>query len=128
MPTQIKALLKPMIVYSSDGITDPNSGSVKYYTEVTPSVCYVTIPSIIEVAPSINSDPYVNEGTPIPYITTNASAIRPFADGGYPAYYWTRSPSIGYQHYVYAIHGQHGWVQAAGLATNYWGVLVEISF
>lgn len=127
MPTQIKSLLKQVIVYSNDGITNTSVIPNQYYTEVTPSNCYITIPAIIEVDSSQNSEPYNSEGTPISYLTSNDSRKRAF-DGGDNNAYWLRSPSIGWANYVYRVD-ENGQIQSVtNAAADSLGVLIEISF
>ena len=117
MPTQIKELLKKVIVYSSIG----NMSS-----ELSSSNCYITIPSAIEVDPTMNSEPYNSEGTSISYLSTNESRKRAF-DGGDYAEYWLRSPNINYANYIYRV-GADGQMQGITNATTNLGVLIEISF
>ena len=122
MPTQIKSLMKQVIVYSSDGI----GGAPNYYTEVTPSNCYITIPALIELDPSRTSEPYNSEGASISYLTTNDSRKRAFSNGDYSAY-WTRTPTSGYQNYVWRVESD-GRTEPITNTTNSLGVLIEISF
>lgn len=117
MPTQIKALIKQVIVYSSVG---------KQSTELSSSNCYITIPAVIEVDSTINSEPYNSEGTAISYMTTNNSRKRAF-DGGNNNAYWLRSPNVSYENYVYRVD-DNGIVQGITVATNSLGVLIELSF
>ena len=122
MPTQIKLLLKKVIVYSGDGIGNSNP----YYTEVTPSDCYITIPALIEVDPSRNSEPYNSEGTSISYMSTNDARKRAFDGGDYNAY-WLRTPAIGYPNYIWRVESD-GRTELITNATTSLGVLIEISF
>ena len=117
MPTQIKALLKNVIVYSSVG---------QMSTELSSSNCYITIPALIEVDPTQTSEPYNSEGTSIPYLSTNESRKRAFDGGDYNAY-WTRTPNHGYANYIWRVEAD-GQTQGITNATNELGVLVEISF
>ena len=117
MPTQIKALLKQVIVYSSVG----NMSS-----ELSSSNCYITIPAAIEVDPTLNTEPYNSEGTAISYLSTNESRKRAF-DGGNYAEYWLRSPNVSYANYVYRV-GADGQMQGITNASSNMGVLIEISF
>ena len=118
MPTQIKSLLKQVVVYSSIG---------KNSTELSSSNCYITIPALIEVDPTKTSEPYNSEGTPISYLNTNDSRKRAFNDGNYTEY-WLRSPSIGWSDYIYRVDA-NGVVQPiTNASTNPLGVLIEISF
>ena len=126
MPTQIKALLKKVIVYSNDGLTNTNVTPNQYYTEVTPSDCYITIPAIIELDSAMNSEPYNSEGVAISYLNTNDSRKRSFDGGDYHAY-WTRTPSINWENYIYRVEST-GQPEAITNATTELGVLIEISF
>ena len=122
MPTQIKSLLKQVIVYSNDGIGD----SEPYYTEVTPSNCYITIPALIEVDPTRTSEPYNSEGTSISYLNTNDSRKRAFDGGDYNAY-WLRTPTAGYTNYIWRVESG-GNTEPITNAMTKLGVLIEISF
>ena len=121
MPTQIKELIKQVIVYSSVG----NSS-----TELSSSDCYITIPAAIEVDSTMSYEPYNSEGIAISYLTTNNSRKRAFDNGSYNAY-WLRSPNYSeqnqYMNYVYRVD-ENGQVQGITNATNNLGVLIEISF
>ena len=131
MPTLIKQLLKQVIVYSNDGIEDDTVTPKKYYTEVTSSNCYITIPALIEVDPTKTSEPYNSEGTAISYITTNDSRKRAFNGGDYYDY-WLRSPS-NYSNYVWRVGDGKNSDELGGTypvtgANTELGVLIEISF
>ena len=126
MPTQIKSLLKQVIVYSNDGIENKSVTPVEYYTEVTPSNCYITIPAIIEVDPTMTSEPYNNEGSSISYLSTDDSRKRAF-DGGDFNSYWLRSPSASFSNYVWRVDFD-GDAEEITQASNNLGVLIEISF
>ena len=117
MPTQIKALMKQVIVYSSIGNKS---------TEVESSDCYITIPALIEVEATVSTEPYVNEGTSISYLTTNDSRKRSYVNGDYGDY-WLRSPNASYDNYVYRVDS-NGSIQGITVASNNLGVLIEISF
>lgn len=123
MPTQIKQLLKQVIVYSNDGIT---SSDGSFYTEVTSSNCYITIPALIEVDSSQTSEPYNSEGTVISYMSNNTARKRAFDGGDYNAY-WLRSPNTGYANYIWRVD-ENGQTQGITNATTSLGVLIEISF
>ena len=116
--------MKQVIVYSNDGIATSN----QYYTEVTPSNCYITIPSIIEVDSSQNAEPYNSEGTSISYMSTNNARRRTFDGGDYNGY-WLRSPAVHstWANYVWCVE-TNGEVQPITNASNELGVLIEISF
>lgn len=117
MPTQIKALLKKVIVYSSIG----NNSN-----ELSSSDCYITIPSVIEVDSYQSAEPYNSEGTAISYMNTNESRKRAFDNGEYNAY-WLRSPSTGWANYIWRVEAT-GETQPITNAQTNLGVLIEISF
>ena len=117
MPTQIKSLLKKVKVPSSIGNKS---------TEVETSDCYITIPSLIEVNPTMTIEPYVNEGTSISYLTTNESRKRAYDSGDYDAY-WLRSPNVSYTNYVWCINND-GSPYAYNIPYNEAAILIEISF
>jgi hypothetical protein len=117
MPSQIRELMKNVIVYSSVG---------QMSSELSSSNCYITIPALIEVDPSQTSEPYNSEGKSIEYMTTNTSRKRAFDGGDYNAY-WTRSPNIGYANYVWRVD-ENGATQGITNASTQLGVLIEISF
>ena len=123
MPSQIRALLKRVIVYSNDGI---DNSSVPHYQEVTSSNCYITIPALIEVDSSQTSEPYNSEGTSISYMSNNTARKRSFDGGNYNAY-WTRSPNVGYTNYIWRVD-ENGQPQGITNASTSLGVLIEISF
>lgn len=126
MPTQIKSLLKQVIVYSNDGLTNTSVTPNQYYTEVVASNCYITIPSLIEVDPYQTSEPYNSEGAAISYLNTNDSRKRAFDGGTYNAY-WLRTPNVDYENYVWRVD-ESGYTQPITSATTSLGVLIEISF
>ena len=126
MPTQIKLLMKQVIVYSNDGITNTSVTPNQYYTEVVPSNCYITIPAIIEVDSSQNAEPYNSEGTAISYMSNNDARKRAFDGGDYNAY-WLRSPSTGWANYIWRVEPD-GSTQGITNAQTELGVLIEISF
>ena len=126
MPTQIKALLKQVIVYSNDGM---DNTTPPHYQEVTSSNCFITIPALIEVNPSETSEPYNSEGSAISYMNSNTARKRAF-DGGDYNEYWLRSPSVNHQNYIWRV-GSDGSVDSAKAITNATsnlGVLIEVSF
>lgn len=55
-----------------------------------------------EINYSMTTEPYIYEGTPIPYFTTNESRICTY-DGGNSHSYWLRSPNIAYSTYFYRV-------------------------
>lgn len=117
MPTQIRELLKKVIVYSSIG---------QMSTELSSSDCYITIPALVEVDPTQTAEPYNSEGTAISYLNTNDSRKRAFDGGDYYAY-WTRSPNAAYANYIWRVD-ENGATQGITSATTNNGVLIEISF
>ena len=117
MPTQIKALLKKVIVYSSVG---------QMSSELSSSDCYITIPALIEVDPTQTSEPYNSEGTSISYLSTNDSRKRSFDNGDYNAY-WLRTPNVGYANYIWRVEAD-GQTQGITNAQTALGVLIELSF
>ena len=117
MPTQIKGLLKKVIVYSSVG---------QMSTELSSSDCYITIPALIEVDPTQTSEPYNSEGISIPYLSTNDTRKRAFDGGDYNAY-WLRTPNVSYANYVWRVEAD-GQAQGITNTTTSLGVLIEISF
>ena len=117
MPTQIKALLKKVIVYSSVG---------QMSSELSSSDCYITIPALVEVDPTQTSEPYNSEGTSISYMVTNADRKRAFDGGDYNAY-WLRSPNVGYSNYIWRVEAD-GQTQGITNAQTALGVLIELSF
>ena len=117
IPTQIRELLKKVIVYSSVG---------QMSSELSSSDCYITIPAAIEVDSTMSSEPYNSEGTAISYMTTNDSRKRAFDGGDYNAY-WLRTPNISYANYIYRVD-ENGQMQGITNATTALGVLIEISF
>ena len=118
MPTQIKLLLKKVIVYSSIGNKS---------TELSSSDCYITVPALVEVSSGYTLEPYNSEGTAISYLHDNNSRKRAFDGGNYYAY-WTRSPNADYTNYVYRVD-ENGAIQGITQPnSNSLGVLIEISF
>lgn len=92
-PEKWKQLMKQVKVRSSIG----NKSN-----ETSTSDCYVFIPSIYEIDSRVATEPYASEGTPISHFTSNTSRICRNADGD-AVQYWTRSPSTGWDSYVYSI-------------------------
>ena len=139
IPIQIRYLLKPMIVWSNDGLgSRVVDGKTVYYTDVTSSICYITIPALVELhADYQNVTPYkdeMNNGQDgntwktISYINRNEDRIKTLNDG-VASIYWTRSPSADHSSsYVYCVEA-NGTVYAIGrYSYNSYGVLIEISF
>lgn len=117
MPTQIKSLMKQVVVYSSigDGLT-----------ELSHSNCYITIPALVEVQSSTSSDTYVAEGSPISYIINAETRKRAFESGEFKDY-WLRTPCVDYKAYVYRIDAS-GYPAPVTSPSASHGVLIEISF
>ena len=117
MPTQIKSLMKQVVVYSSigDGLT-----------ELSHSNCYITIPALVEVQSSTSSDTYVAEGSPISYIINAETRKRAFESGEFKDY-WLRTPCVDYKAYVYRVDAS-GYIAPVTSPSASHGVLIEISF
>lgn len=116
-PLQIRSIMKQVKIPSSVGNKS---------TEIDTSDCYITIPACIEVDPTMTNEPYINEGSSIPYLSTNASRKRAF-DGGDYGRYWLRSPNVLYDNYVYRVNedgSMYGFVIPYYTAA----ILIEISF
>lgn len=94
IPVQWKQLIKQVKISSSVGDQS---------TEVSTSNCYIAIPAIYELDGAMNFEPYSYEGSPVSYITSDATRLRKF-DGGKANAYWTRSPNASYQNYVWQIN------------------------
>ena len=92
-PEKWRQLMKQVKVRSSVG--DKSN-------ETSTSDCYIFIPSIYEIDASVATEPYASEGTPISHFTSSASRICYTPDGA-AVQYWTRSPSTGWNSYVYRI-------------------------
>ena len=119
MPDQMKLLLKKVTVSSSIG---------QQSKEISTSDCYITIPAVIEVSneQAYNVDPYINEGSTISYMISDAMRKRAY-DGGEYAPYWLRSPNADYSNnYVFRVDA-NGSVSGFSIASNKFGVLIEIS-
>ena len=93
-PEKWKQLIKQVKVKSSIG-----DGSA----EISNSDCYIFVPSISELNGTITGEPYTSEGTFISHFLNSPSRICYTLNGaGVP--YWTRSPSYGYNNYIYRIN------------------------
>jgi hypothetical protein len=88
-----KALMKQVKVKSSIG---DNSSAL------SSSDCYIFVPSVTELTPSITTEPYVSEGTTIRHFNLDTSRIC-YTFDGVAVQYWTRSPTMGYNQYVHRI-------------------------
>jgi hypothetical protein len=93
-PDKWKQLMKQVKVRSSIG----NKSN-----DISSSDCYIFIPSISELDPTMTSEPYASEGTIISHFSSNASRLC-YTPDGITAQYWTRSPSLGWDSYVYRIN------------------------
>ena len=93
VPIAYKQLIKQARINSSVG---------EQSMDISTSDCYIHIPSVYELDPSMTTEPYIYEGTPIPYFTTNESRICTY-DGGNSHSYWLRSPNIAYSTYFYRV-------------------------
>lgn len=129
IPTQIRSLVKPVIVMSSAGFNTDGT----YSNEVLPSDCYVTIPCLKDVDgimsnSIVKSEPYNSESfKSIEFFGTIESRKMAF-DGGDYQNYWLRSTSNirdGYVLYVSSTGTATGFTGANASNT---GVLIEISF
>ena len=116
IPSQVRSLLKQVKIPSSVGGMS---------TEVDTCDCYIALPAVIELDSTMTREPYINEGTAIPYMTTPESRMRAY-DGGDYASYWTRSPNDQYTSYVWQIN-EAG--KLYGYTSPYYdaGVLIEVS-
>jgi len=117
IPTQIRSLVKQCRVPASVGDKS---------TEIVTSDCYIAIPSVFEVDPTMSTEPYVNEGTTISYMTTNDARIRKYDDGT-AGNYWTRSANVAYSNYVFRVNAD-GSLYGYSSPNYEAGVLIEISF
>lgn len=93
LPDKWKQLIKQVKVKSSIG---------KQSLTVSSSDCYIFVPSIAELVPSMTQEPYASEGTIISHFSSNASRIC-YNPNGAAVQYWTRSPSLGWDSYVFRI-------------------------
>ena len=93
LPIGWQQLIKQVKVPSSAGGTS---------TDIVTADSYFFIPSAIEVDPTMTTEPYVNEGDSISFMTTNESRACTDLDGN-KTNYWTRSPFISYRNYFYSV-------------------------
>ena len=91
-PDSWKQLLKKVMVKSSIGTQS---------LEVSNSLCYIFVPAYAELM-STTVEPYISEGTLISHFANNDARICRTLDGTVVPY-WTRTPSLGYDSYVYRI-------------------------
>lgn len=71
-------------------------------SEIATSDCYFYIPSVAELSPAQNVEPYIYEGTIISFMTSNESRICNDQNGN-PSDYWTRSPNVQYGSYFWSV-------------------------
>ena len=106
-PTKWTQLMQQVKVKSSAG----NKSS-----DMINSDCYIFVPSISEVSPSVAGEPYASEGTLISHFAAKDSRIC-YAPDGTAVQYWTRSPNVTYDSYVYRIDA-NGDAQAVTLLST----------
>lgn len=115
-PSQWKALIKKVTVSSSVGSKS---------TDLSTSDCYITIPACIEVDPTMNTEPYIYEGSATSYMTTNDIRKRAYDGGDYDSY-WLRSPNIQYANYMYQVNAS-GELYGYNYPNAFAGVVIEFS-
>lgn len=93
LPDKWKQLIKQVKIKSSIG---------KQSLTVSSSDCYIFIPCISELVPSMTQEPYASEGTIISHFSSNESRIC-YNPSGAAVKYWTRSPSLGWDSYNFRI-------------------------
>ena len=71
-------------------------------SEVVTADSYFYLPSVAELFPSQNVEPYIYEGTAISFMTDNTSRICNDENGNLAAY-WTRSPNAQYGSYFWSV-------------------------
>ena len=116
MNVQWRQLIKQVKVNSSIG---------NQSTDISSSDNYIYIPSVYELDSSMNSEPYVYEGTPIPYMSTNDARIRKYPNGEIGTY-WTRSPNSQYTGYFYRMEN-NGQLSGYYYPYNSEGILIMFS-
>lgn len=94
IPVQWRQLIKQVKIQSSNG---------QKSTETSTSKCYIAIPAAYEVDGSMNFEPYSYEGSPIPFITSDATRLRKTADD-VAVSYWLRSPNVMSNTYLYGVN------------------------
>ena len=117
-PDTWKQLIKQVKVKSSIG---------EKSLDVSSSDCYVFVPSISELIPSMASEPYGSEGTIISHFTSNEARIC-YNPEGVAVQYWTRSPSIDWAAYVFRITntGSYQAVTQLSAADVYARIMINI--
>ena len=94
IPDAIRALIKQVKILSSAGDMS---------TDTVSSPCYVTIPSLAEMASEYKDTmPYSDEGKPFNCVTDSTSRIRKYEDGT-AGKYWLRSPNASNSSYFWAM-------------------------
>ena len=94
IPVQWRQLIKQVKIQSSNG---------QKSTETSTSNCYIAIPAAYEVDGSMNFEPYSYEGSPIPFITSDATRLRKTTDD-VAVSYWLRSPNVMSNTYLYGVN------------------------
>lgn len=117
-PDSWKQLIKQVKVKSSIG---------EKSLTVSSSDCYVFIPSISELVPSMTAEPYGSEGTAISHFTSNDARVC-YNPEGVAVQYWTRSPSIDWNNYVFRIstNGAYQAVTQLSAADVYPRIMINI--
>ena len=116
LPLQMKQLIKQVKVGSSIG---------NMSNEISYSDCYITVPAVKEVDPSMTSEPYNSESTVISYMNSNTARKRAYVGGDYSDY-WTRSPNTYNSSYIYQV-SEAGDINGFKLPSSQSGILVQIS-
>ena len=128
IPTQIRSLIKPVVVWSSVGGGSTSTPS----TELSSSNCYVTIPTLKDMD-GINSsgvakgDPYNSESFSSISLFSTVDSRKMAFDGGDYNDYWLRSPAVNYNRYFWRIE-KDGSAYSISPANSKYAVLIEISF
>jgi len=122
IPDDWKQLIKEVQIPSSVGGGSTSTPS----TGISTSACHIYIPSYVEVMPNLTSAPYINEGSTISYMTTDATRIRAHANGEANGY-WLRSPNANYDSYFYTVE-KSGQCSGFNNTSDIHGVLIGFSF
>ena len=128
IPTQIRSLIKPVVVWSSVGGGSTSTPS----TELSSSNCYVTIPTLkdmdgVNSSGVAKSDPYNSESFSSISLFSTVDSRKMAFDGGNYDDYWLRSSAVNYNRYFWRIE-KDGSAYAISPANSKYGVLIEISF
>lgn len=118
---QWRQLIKNVKIPSSVG----GGSSTNLSTEISYSYCYLTIPALVEIISSKNSEPYSEEGKNIPFMTTSETRIR--TQDGTAHSYWTRSPKADHAKYYCRIETDGSEYMYALPNSNEDGILLELS-